>query len=55
MVAKELNVCGGIATGNTFCGIGDGSFRKGERAGSFEDFCVPTNFSALLAEMLNVF
>ena len=43
-----------MATGDTFCGIGDGSFRKGERAGSFEDFCVPTNISPLLAEMMNV-
>ena len=51
----SLNVCGDIATGNTFCGIGDGSFRKGERAGLFEDFCVPTNVSPPLAEMLNVF
>ena len=51
----SLNVCSGIATGNAFCGIGDGSFRKGERACSFEDFCVPTNFSPVLAEMLNVF
>ena len=33
----------------------NGSFIKGERAGSFEDFCVPTNFCPLLAEMLNVF
>ena len=33
----------------------NGSFRKGERAGSFEGLCVPTNFSTLLAEMLSVF
>ena len=24
----SLNVCGGIATGNTFCGIGEWQFQK---------------------------
>ena len=33
----------------------NGSFRKGERAGSFKDVCVPENFSPLLTEMPTVF
>ena len=27
-VGHSLSVCGGIATGNTFCGIGERQFKK---------------------------